>query len=293
MVTTADCSVFPGSDHQWYSSRGADRLRTAGEEQQHPRWRPACWETNWDYAANVSKCDQIYELSVWNLCVMCGQAARWTTSTWFTHRGLTWRKPETWMSVRSVSIDRKRWKEFTTLCCLKMKLSYHLPAASDILIKPSKRLIISHSVSSKPPHSTSSFPVCFIHPLPAVLCFPCLYRCVSQVKIVAVEKKINEIVNRLEKTKEERFPDLAAEKESRDREERNEKKAQLQEQKKREKEEQKRKKEMEDLRYMDDLSKAAVSCVIPLPPAYILKKNVLGFFLQELYITHEEWKYEN
>lgn len=69
------------------------------------------------------------------------------------------------------------------------------------------------------------------------------------MKIVAVEKKVNEIVNRLEKTKEERFPDLATEKESRDREERNEKKAQLQDQKKKEKEEQKRKKEMEELRY--------------------------------------------
>lgn len=70
----------------------------------------------------------------------------------------------------------------------------------------------------------------------------------AQVKIVAVEKKINEIVNRLEKTKEERCPDLAAEKESRDREERNEKKAQLQEHKRKEKEEQKRKREMEELR---------------------------------------------
>lgn len=69
-----------------------------------------------------------------------------------------------------------------------------------------------------------------------------------QVKIVAVEKKVNEIVNRLEKTKAERYPDLAAEKESRDQEERNEKKAQLQEHKKKEKEEQKRKKEMEELK---------------------------------------------
>lgn len=76
----------------------------------------------------------------------------------------------------------------------------------------------------------------------------CLNAADVQVKIVAVEKKINEIVNRLEKTKAERYPDLAAEKESRDREERNEKKAQLQEQKKKEKEEQKRKKEMEELR---------------------------------------------
>lgn len=78
-------------------------------------------------------------------------------------------------------------------------------------------------------------------------------RCFAQVKIVAVEKKINEIVNRLEKTKDERFPDLAAEKESRDREERNEKKAQLQEQKRREKEEQKKMKEMEDLRWAKEL----------------------------------------
>lgn len=65
---------------------------------------------------------------------------------------------------------------------------------------------------------------------------------------MAVEKKINEIINRLEKTQEERYPDLAAEKESRDREERSEKKAQLQEQKKKEKEETKKKKETEELR---------------------------------------------
>lgn len=70
------------------------------------------------------------------------------------------------------------------------------------------------------------------------------------MKIVAVEKKIHEIVNRLEKTKDERFPDLAAEKEARDREERNEKKAQLQEQKRKEKEEQKKKKEMEELKWV-------------------------------------------
>lgn len=48
---------------------------------------------------------------------------------------------------------------------------------------------------------------------------------------MAVEK-MNEVVNRLEKTKDERYPDLAAEKESRDREERNEKKAQIQDLKK-------------------------------------------------------------
>lgn len=69
---------------------------------------------------------------------------------------------------------------------------------------------------------------------------------------MAVEKKINEIINRLEKTKEEKYPDLAAEKESRDRQDRNEKKAQIQEMKKREKEEMKRKKEQEELRYYSD-----------------------------------------
>ncbi|KAM9798272.1 coiled-coil domain-containing protein 25 [Neosynchiropus ocellatus] len=77
----------------------------------------------------------------------------------------------------------------------------------------------------------------------------------KEVKVVAVEKKINEIVNRLDKTKVERFPDLAAEKESRDHEERNEKKAQIQEQKKREKEEQRKRKEMEALRSYTSLMK--------------------------------------
>ncbi|XP_055041559.2 coiled-coil domain-containing protein 25 isoform X1 [Misgurnus anguillicaudatus] len=78
----------------------------------------------------------------------------------------------------------------------------------------------------------------------------------KEVKIVAVEKKINEIVNRLEKTKEELYPDLAAEKENRDREERNEKKLQLQEQKKKEKDEVKKKKEMEQLRNYTSLMKS-------------------------------------
>ena len=77
---------------------------------------------------------------------------------------------------------------------------------------------------------------------------------------MAVEKKINEIVNRLEKTKVERFPDLAAEKESRDQEERNEKKAQLQEHKRREKEEQKKKKELEELRWAGNTGNISVKC---------------------------------
>ncbi|XP_011755937.1 coiled-coil domain-containing protein 25-like [Macaca nemestrina] len=69
----------------------------------------------------------------------------------------------------------------------------------------------------------------------------------KDVKIVTMEKKVNEILNQLEKSKVERFPDLAAEKECRDCEEKNEKEAQIQEMKKREKEKMK-KREMDELR---------------------------------------------
>ncbi|XP_031437842.1 coiled-coil domain-containing protein 25 [Clupea harengus] len=78
----------------------------------------------------------------------------------------------------------------------------------------------------------------------------------KDVKTVAVEKKINEITNRLEKTKDERYPDLAAEKESRDREERNEKKVVVQDQKKKEKEDVKKRKEVEDMRSYSSLMKS-------------------------------------
>ncbi|XP_066468098.1 coiled-coil domain-containing protein 25 isoform X1 [Tiliqua scincoides] len=83
----------------------------------------------------------------------------------------------------------------------------------------------------------------------------------KDVKMLSVEKKVNEILNRLEKTKVERFPDLEAEKEARDREERNEKKAQIQEMKRKEKEEMKKKKEMEELRSYSSLMKSEnMSC---------------------------------
>ncbi|XP_075057240.1 coiled-coil domain-containing protein 25 [Mixophyes fleayi] len=77
----------------------------------------------------------------------------------------------------------------------------------------------------------------------------------KDVKSMTVEK-VNEILNRLEKTKDERYPDLAAEKESRDREERNEKKVQIQEMKRKEKEEMKKKKEMDELRSYSSLMKS-------------------------------------
>lgn len=51
----------------------------------------------------------------------------------------------------------------------------------------------------------------------------------KQVKKVLVEKRTNEIINRLNKTKVERFPDLAAEKADFEKEERRKEKAALQE----------------------------------------------------------------
>ncbi|NWV04188.1 CCD25 protein, partial [Ptilonorhynchus violaceus] len=78
----------------------------------------------------------------------------------------------------------------------------------------------------------------------------------KDVKVLTVEKKVNEILNRLEKTRVEKFPDLAAEREARDREERSEKKAQIQELRRREKEEMKKKKELEELRSYSSLMKA-------------------------------------
>ena len=51
----------------------------------------------------------------------------------------------------------------------------------------------------------------------------------KQVKKVLVEKRVNEIINRLNKTKVEKFPDLAAEKAEFEKEERRREKAALQE----------------------------------------------------------------
>jgi hypothetical protein len=51
----------------------------------------------------------------------------------------------------------------------------------------------------------------------------------KQVKKVLVEKRVNEIINRLNKTKIEKFPDLALEKADFEKEERRKEKAALQE----------------------------------------------------------------
>ncbi|CAF0831666.1 unnamed protein product [Brachionus calyciflorus] len=73
------------------------------------------------------------------------------------------------------------------------------------------------------------------------------------VKKTRVEKRINEIVNRLNKTKIEKKPDLKAEREERDRAEREDKKRLLREQKEREREEEKQKAQMAEQRSYGNL----------------------------------------
>jgi lysyl-tRNA synthetase class I len=75
----------------------------------------------------------------------------------------------------------------------------------------------------------------------------------KEVRKIKVTKRINEVVNRLNKTKKEEHPDFRAEREKRDRLEREDKKKVLREQKEREKEEEKRKKEESELRSYNSL----------------------------------------
>lgn len=70
----------------------------------------------------------------------------------------------------------------------------------------------------------------------------------KEVRKMKVAKRINEIVKRLEKTKREEFPDLRAEREKRDRLEREDKKKLLKQQQAREKELEKKKQEEAELR---------------------------------------------
>nr|CAG4645193.1 EOG090X0G3O [Leptodora kindtii] len=77
----------------------------------------------------------------------------------------------------------------------------------------------------------------------------------KEVRKIRVEKRINEIINRLNKTKTERKPDLRFEREDRDRRERDDKKRLMREQKEREREEEKRKQAEAELRSYDRLLK--------------------------------------
>ena len=79
------------------------------------------------------------------------------------------------------------------------------------------------------------------------MCHPYFILLYNQVLNVKVDKRINEIVNRLNKTKEERMPDLQAEREERDRAEREAAKKVAREKKENEREEaQRRRKEAEE-----------------------------------------------
>ncbi|NXQ34854.1 CCD25 protein, partial [Alaudala cheleensis] len=62
------------------------------------------------------------------------------------------------------------------------------------------------------------------------------------------DRRPSEQLRRLERTRVERFPDLAAERESRDREERGQRRQQLQELRRAQRDELRRKKELEELR---------------------------------------------
>ncbi|KAL4235546.1 Coiled-coil domain-containing protein 25 [Mactra antiquata] len=75
----------------------------------------------------------------------------------------------------------------------------------------------------------------------------------KEVRKVRVEKRINEIVNRLNKTKEEKFPDLRTLREERDRKEREDQHQKVQEQKRREKEELERKQKEREARSYSNL----------------------------------------
>ncbi|XP_077866636.1 coiled-coil domain-containing protein 25-like [Saccoglossus kowalevskii] len=76
---------------------------------------------------------------------------------------------------------------------------------------------------------------------------------VCNVRNIKVDKRINEVVNRLNKTKEERHPDLQAEREQRDKEERAKQRKVEKCKREQEKEEAKRKKEAAELRNYSSL----------------------------------------
>lgn len=70
---------------------------------------------------------------------------------------------------------------------------------------------------------------------------------------MTVEKKVNEILNRLNKTREDKKPDLRADREQRDEQERQGQKAKAREVKRRAKEEEEARKQEAELRYCDAL----------------------------------------
>ncbi|XP_058454537.1 coiled-coil domain-containing protein 25-like [Malaya genurostris] len=78
----------------------------------------------------------------------------------------------------------------------------------------------------------------------------------KEVRKMRVEKRVNEIVNRLNKTKREEHPDFRAEREKRDADERADKKRAAREIREKEKEEEKRRKDEADLWSYNSLMKS-------------------------------------
>lgn len=78
----------------------------------------------------------------------------------------------------------------------------------------------------------------------------------KEVRKVRIEKRINEIVNRLNRTKTESHPDFRAERETRDHLEREGKKQELRLQKEKEREDIKKKKEEQELKCYTSLMKS-------------------------------------
>lgn len=78
----------------------------------------------------------------------------------------------------------------------------------------------------------------------------------KDVRKMRIEKRCNEIVNRLNKTKREEHPDFRAEREKRDAAERAEKKAKARDVREREKEDEKRRQEEKELRSYNSLMKS-------------------------------------
>lgn len=78
----------------------------------------------------------------------------------------------------------------------------------------------------------------------------------KEVRKMRVEKRVNDIVNRLNKTKREAHPDFRAEREKRDADERADKKRVAREGREKEKEEEKRRKEEAEMRSYNSLMKS-------------------------------------
>ena len=69
-----------------------------------------------------------------------------------------------------------------------------------------------------------------------------------QVRKIRLEKRINEVVNRLNKTKKESQPNLRQDREERDKQERNEAKKEMKEKQQKEKDELERRKKEQELK---------------------------------------------